>query len=100
MAAIVSTRDRLALLRRGFVGKRRLCGVAVAQHVTVDESHDVERRIVDVEVVAEPHHRGHGHGRGLQARQDAMLAPHVVGARQHVSERRATQHEPACRPPR
>jgi putative thioredoxin len=61
--------------------------------VTVDEAHDVERGTVDGEVVAEPLDRRHRNGGALQGGEDPMFAPHVVGAREDVAERRTPQHE-------
>ena len=66
---------------------------AVAHDVPVDEAHHVERRAVDGVVVAQAERRRHGHGRALQPGDDAVLAAHVVGAGEHVAERRAAQHE-------
>ena len=67
--------------------------VAVAEHVAVDEAHHVERRAVDRRVVAEPERRRDRHRRCLQAGDDPVLAAHVVGAGEHVAERRPAQHE-------
>src|SRR6056297_1658559 len=65
--------------------------LAVAQDVAVDVTHHVERCTVDGRVVAEPPHGRYGNGCVLQARQNPVLAAHVVCARQHVTQRRATQ---------
>ena len=93
MAAIVSTIDPLARRRAG-LGRGRLRPRSVANDVAVDEAHDVERRVVDRRVVGvHPERRRHGHGGMLQAGQDPVLATHVVGARQHVTERWTAQHE-------
>ena len=68
----------------------------IAHDDAVDEAHHVERRVVDRLVVAQPERRRDRHGGALQAGDDAVLAAHVVGARQHVAERRAAQHEAAA----
>ena len=86
--------DALAGAASRIDGQQRLGGRTVAHDVAVDERHHVERRTVDVRVVAEPEGRSDGHGRRLQAADDPVLASHVVGAGEHVAERRAAQHEP------
>ena len=85
--------ERPAGVAAGRFGERALGGLAVAQHVTVDETHHVERRAVDVEVVAEALHRRNGNGGALQCRQDPVLAAHVVRTGEDVAERRSAQHE-------
>ncbi len=92
MAAIVSTSERLAFDRAASSSTASADG-AVAQHVPVDEAHHIERRVVDRRVVAVPLHGRHRHVGTLQARQDPVLATHVVGARQHVTERWSAQDE-------
>ena len=95
IAAIVSTIDLLAAPappRRASTSDVD----PVAQHVAVDEAHHVERRVVDRQVVAVTGDGGTGHGRALQAGEDAVLAAHVVGAGQHVAERWPAQHEPGA----
>ncbi len=87
--------ERPARVGAGALGQRAFGRLAVAQHVTVDEAHDVERRAVDAQVVTEAFDRRNGNRRALQCRQDAVLATHVVGAREDVAERRPAQHE--CR---
>ena len=50
--------------------------------------HDVERRIVDRDVVAQRDRLRRWKPRRRQGRQDPELAPHVVSSRLHVRERR------------
>jgi hypothetical protein len=91
IAAIVSTIERLACHGPPRTGP--LGGLAVAHDVPVDEAHHVERCAVHREVVAEALDRRHRNGGALQCGEDPVLAAHVVGAREHVAERRPTQHE-------
>ena len=89
--------DRTAGVRSRRLVEHRLGRRPVAQHVAVDEAHHVERRVVDRQVVAVALDRRHRHGGTLQAGEDAVFATHVVGARQHVAERRAAEDEARCR---
>ena len=79
------------------------CGVGVAgrelrgDDVPLDPLHHVERLSQHVGVTAEVQHARHRHGRALQPGHHPELAAHVVRRRQHVSQRRATEHEGARR---
>ncbi len=55
--------------------------------------HHVERRTDHGRIGAEAIDPRHGYVGALQPRQDAVLAAHVVGAGEHVPERRAAEHE-------
>ena len=89
--------DRTAGVRSCGLVEDRLGRPSVANDVAVDEAHDVERRVVDRRVVAVSLDGRHGHRGTLQAGQDPVLATHVVGARQHVTERWTAQDERAFR---
>ena len=73
-------RVRLGVLDRG-------------QHGAVDEVHQVERRPVDGDVLAQPEGVGDRDVGVAQGVDDAVLAAHVVGGLQDVPERRAAQHD-------
>ncbi len=85
--------ERAAGVAAGVLGERALGGLAVAQHVSVDESHHIERCAVHAEVVAEPLDGWNGNGGVLERRQDPVFTTHVVRAREDVAERRPTQHQ-------
>ena len=72
----------------------RLGPLGAVEHDAVDEAHHVERRPVDVDVLAQPEGRRHRHRRLADGGDDLVLARHVVGRRQDVAERRPPQHEP------
>ncbi len=59
----------------------------------VDEGHDVERCSVDLLVGAQAQRWGYGHTRGSHCGDDAVLARHVVGGGQHMTEGRSAEHE-------
>ncbi len=72
--------------------QRRLVGTV--EHGAVDELHHVERRPVDRLVGAEAERPRHRHRAGLADGADQqVLTGHVVGAGEHVAERRPAQHE-------
>src|SRR5690606_32820408 len=74
------------------LGRQAHGGVLVAQDVPGDEVHHVERRAVDVPGLLVPVRGGDGDLRVGEGGDDPVLTAHVVGARQDVPERRATQH--------
>jgi len=65
--------------------------VGVVEHDAVDVRHEVERRAVDVDVIAEHDRSGDGDGGAVQRADHAELAGHVVGGGEHVPERRTAQ---------
>ena len=75
------------------VGVERVAhGVGVAKDVPVDEPHHVERRAVHVDVVTEAERGSDRHVGRPERRDDAVLAAHVVRGRQHMAERRPSEH--------
>ena len=80
---------RVVVRQRGDVG-------AGAQDAPVDELHDVEGRVVDRDVVAEPERLRDRHRGRCERGEHLVLAGHVVRGRQHVPERRAAQHPLVC----
>ncbi len=77
------------------IGRQGTLGdVPVAHHVAVDVAHHVERGTVDGAVLAQAERRRHGHRAVLQTGDDAELPADVMGAGEHVAERRPAQHEP------
>ena len=85
--------ERAAGVRPGGLGESLERDGAVAHDDAVDVAHDVERRAVDGGVGAQAERRRDRHAGPLQAGDDAVLAAHVVGAGEHVAERRPAQHE-------
>ena len=77
--------------------ERAAHGVRVAKDVAVDEPHHVERRAVDLDVVAEAERRRDGHVGRAERGDDAVLASHVVRGREHVAERRPPEHTTRAR---
>ena len=76
------------------VGREQFLGrIAITDHESVDELHDVERNTVHIGVVAEPDRGCDGYRSVAKSRDDAVLSAHVMCTGQHVSERRATQNE-------
>ena len=67
-------------------------GARVTEDVPVDEFHHVERCAVHVDVVAEAERGSDGHVGWSERRDDAVLATHVVRGRQHMAERRPSEH--------
>jgi hypothetical protein len=57
--------------------------------------HQVEGRAEDLGVVTERHRPGHRHLGAGQRAEDAELPRHVVRGRQHMAERRPSQHQHA-----
>ncbi len=79
--------ERVSIGHRDALGRGR-----IVQHQSVDELHHVERRAVDRGIAAQSIRRRDRHRGFRQRRDDLVLASHVVGAFEHVSERRTTQH--------
>ena len=64
----------------------------IVRHHALHEGHHVERLAVDGFVLAQAVGGRHGHVRGGEGGDDAVLPRHVVGALQDVAQRRAAQH--------
>ena len=63
----------------------------VAQHISVDELHQVERTVVHRLVRAEGQRRCYRHVRVTQGRDHPVLARHVVRRGQDMADRRPPQ---------
>ena len=80
--------DAAALL----LAERRCDRCRIRGYHAVHERHDVERRIVDADVLAQRDGVRDGHVGGLKRRDHAKFAFHVMRRGEDVRQRRAAQH--------
>ena len=85
--------DEVLARRTAKLDRQLLRLLDAVEHDAVDVAHHVERRTVDGLVGAQPERRRHRHVGLADGGDDPVLAGHVVRRGQHVTERRAAQHE-------